>query len=430
MFDCRPLRLAAIPLFIGLLSQSPETRGQDDLDSPPINYSTTPTNDAVARLQKQLEAGEVKLQWDDQHGWLPSVLEALDVSTSSQLLVFSKTSLQTTKISPRRPRAIYFNDEAYIGAVQNGGVIELSAVDPKQGAMFYSLDQEHTEVPKLRLTSDKCLACHDSRRTQSVPGYFLRSVYPSESGHPHFELGTTTTDQTTDFRKRFGGWYITGQHGDLRHQGNVIADKDAQPPINTEEGANVTELSQYFDTDDYLTPHSDLVAAMVLEHQAQMHNYITRATYEARRVEHYDATWNKMLERPADFRSDVSKRRLAAAGEDLLKHLLFSGEFRLASPISGTSDFAEEFQSLGPRDSQGRSLRDLDLHNRLFKYPCSFLIYSDTFAAIPPLMRTYIDRRLDEILSGKDQSAEFSHLSPADRTAIREILAATLPSQQ
>ncbi len=400
--------------------------GQDDLNQPPINYNTTPVNDAIARLKKQLDAGEVKLQWDEQHGWLPAVLEALEIPTSSQLLVFSKTSLQTSKISPRRPRAIYFNDEAYVGAVQHGGVIELSAVDPQQGAMFYSLDQEESEAPRLRLTSDKCLACHDSRRTQDVPGYFLRSVYPSKSGHPHFELGTTTTDQTSDFRERFGGWYITGQHGDLRHRGNAIADKDSQSPIDVEQGANVAQLSSHIDTEDYLTPHSDLVAAMVLEHQAQMHNLITRATYEARRVEHYDAMWNKMLDRPADFRSEVSERRIAAAGEDLLEYLLFSDEYRLTSPISGTSDFAAEFQAHGPRDSRGRSLRELDLQTRLFKYPCSFLIYSDSFAAIPPVMREYIDRRLEEILSGDDRSPEFAHLSSQDRAAIREILADTL----
>lgn len=414
-----------VVLTVCLLPGSP-VRSQDDINQPPINYDSTPADDAIARLQQRLESGEVEFQWDERHGWLPSLLEALEISTSSQLLVFSKTSLQTSKISPRRPRAIYFNDEAYVGAVQHGGVLELSAVDPQQGAMFYSLDQKQKDLPRIKLTSDKCLACHESRRTQGVPGYFLRSVYPSKSGHPHFDLGTITTDQTTDFRERFGGWYLTGEHGDLRHRGNVIADKEANPPINVEAGANITDLSNLIDTDDYLTAHSDLVAAMVLEHQAQMHNFITRATYEARRVAHYDGMWNKILERPEGFISDVSKRRIAAAGEELLEYLLFSGEARLTSPISGTSDFGAEFQAIGPRDSKGRSLRDLDLHTRLFKYPCSFLIYSDSFAAIPQVMRDYLDRRLDEILDGEDTTGKFAHLTEADRAAIREILAETL----
>ncbi len=406
-----------------------QSLAQEDLDRPPINYSTAPTNDAIVRLQKQLEDGEAKLQWDKQHGWLPSVLELLEIPRSSQLLVFSKTSLQLAKISPHRPRALYFNDEAYVGSVQFGDILEVSAVDPQQGAIFYALDQKQTATPRFRRTDGECLNCHHSRRTQDVPGYLVRSVYPADNGHPHFELGTTTTDQTTAFRERFGGWYVTGQHGTLRHRGNSTADKDADPPIDPELGANVTDLSGRLNTDRYLTPDSDLVALMVLEHQAQMHNFITQANYEARKAAHYDRTWNKVLERPAEHTSEVSQRRIASAGEKLLRYLLFSGEFKITSPITGTSKFAAEFESHGPRDSQGRSLREFDLEARLFKYPCSFLIYSDSYAALPATVRGYVDRRLQEVLSGEDQSAEFAHLSPTDRAAIREILAETLPSQ-
>lgn len=401
---------------------------QDDIDSPPINYATTETRDAVAQLKDQLDRGEVTLQWDEQHGWLPSVLKLLDVPLTSQTLVFSKTSLQTAKISPRRPRALYFGDDVYVGAVQYGDLIELSAVDPHQGATFYSLDAEYSEKPRLRRTSNACLACHESARTQQVPGYLVRSVYPSKSGHPHFELGTTTTDQTSAFHERFGGWYVTGRHGELRHRGNVIADKEAKPPLDMDAGANVTELASRLKVDRYLTPHSDLVALMVLEHQAQMHNFITRANYEGRRATHYDATWNKLFERPEGTQSDVSKRRIASAGEKLLQYLLFSDEFVLTSPVSGTSDFAAEFQARGPRDSQGRSLRDFDLQTRMFKYPCSYLIYSDSFAALPDNIRAYVDRRLREILNDEDQSPAFKHLSSSDRQAIHEILTDTLPT--
>jgi len=415
------LPLATLPLAIQ------PACAEEDLDGPPINYSSAPTHDAVAQLQRDLDAGEAELHWDEQHGWLPSLLELLEIPRSSQLLVFSKTSLQLTKISPRRPRALYFNDEAYVGSVQYGDIIELSAVDPEQGAIFYSLAQEQTDSPQLRRSDGDCLSCHYNRRTQDVPGYLVRSVYPAKSGHPHFALGTTTTDQTTRFKERFGGWYVTGQHGELRHRGNAIADEKANPPIDFESGANVNDLSRRLKTDRYLTPHSDLVALMVLEHQSQMHNHITRANYEARRVEDYDATWNQILKRPAGSRSKVSQRRIAAAGEALLEYLLFSEEFKLTSPIAGSSEFATEFQTLGPFDSQGRSLREFDLQSRLFKYPCSFLIYGDSFTSLPPLIRTYIARRLHEILSGADQSPEFSHLSPADRTAIFEILNETLP---
>ena len=173
--------------------------GQDDINQPPINYSSAPTSDAIARLQQKIDSGEVKLEWDEQHGWLPSVLEQLKILRSSQLLVFSKTSLQLTKISPRKPRVLYFNDEVYVGSVQSGDLLEVSAVDPQQGAIFYALDQKDSDKPKFNRSDNDCLTCHQNRRTQDVPGYLVRSVYPSKNGHPHFELGTTTTDQTTDF---------------------------------------------------------------------------------------------------------------------------------------------------------------------------------------------------------------------------------------
>jgi hypothetical protein len=67
----------------------------------------------------------------------------------------------------------------------------------------------------------------------------------------------------------------------------------------------------------------------------------------------------------------------------LLRSMLFSDEARLEAPMRGTSTFASEFAATGPRDSAGRSLKDLDLNHRLFRYPCSFLIYSDAFNALP-----------------------------------------------
>ncbi len=400
---------------------------QGDHNGPPINYEKSQPRDKVAQLNERLKKGASRLEWDEKYGWLPSLLKNLKVSETSQTLVFSKTSLQIRKISPRRPRALYFNDEVYVGTVQHGDVIELSAVDPSLGAVFYSLDAKRSPTPAIRRTSSDCLSCHASGRTDRVPGYLVRSVFPSASGHPHFDLGTTTTDQTSDFRERFGGWYVTGKHGSMRHRGNEIADRDAKPPIDTEAGANVTDLSKRITTAKYLTPHSDLVALMVLQHQATMHNLITRASYEGRRAAHYDTVWNKTLERPAEHVSETSQRRIAAAGEKLLEHLFFSGEFRLTAPIEGTSDFANEFESKGRRDKRGRSLRDFDLQTRMFKHPCSFLIHSDSFKALPGNVRQYIDKRLHEILSDDDDSPAFTHLSTNDKTVIREILADTLP---
>ncbi|MEQ8211734.1 MAG: hypothetical protein RH917_18190 [Lacipirellulaceae bacterium] len=408
-------------------ARCPVVGANDDIDQAPIHYSTAKVNDSVAQLQARLDAGEVKLQWDKRRGWLPSVLEELGISQHSQLLVFSKTSLQVHEISPQTPRALYYNDDAYVGYVQRGDILEVSAVDPVQGAIFYSLEQRETERPKFIRDTGACLACHHGDRTRDVPGYLVRSVFPDRRGHPLLSLGSDTTDATTPLEKRFGGWYVTGEHGQMRHRGNATL-LDEEGEIDTQKNSNLLSLKKRVSTRAYLTPHSDVVALMVLEHQSQMHNAITRASYEARQAAHYDAIWNKILEKPADHVHDVSQRRLRKAAEELVECLLFSSEYQLESPVAGTSDFAEQFEKLGPRDAQGRTLREFDLKTRLFKYPCSYLIYSDSFAALPESIRTIVDQRLHEILSGEDQSEAFAHLSSKDRQSIQQILVETLKS--
>ena len=399
---------------------------QSDFEAPPINYHTATANDAVERLSQAIESGERQLHWDEKSGWLSSILKELDVPVSSQTLVFSKTSLQISRITPSRPRALYFNDDVYVGWVQEGDVVELGAVDSQIGPVFYSVAQDPDKPPTILRDRGRCIVCHASSRTQNVPGFLIRSVFPSNNGTPHYGLGTTTTDHTTDMAKRFGGWYVTGKHGLMRHLGNAIADEASPLPIDPEPGANLDSLDNLIDTDPYLTSTSDLVALMVLEHQSQMHNLITRAVYEARWAAHQDQIMSQLLDRPADYVSDSAKRRIASAGDKLLEYMLFTDEFALTSPIVGSSSFAKEFEQRGIKDDSGRSLREFDLKTRLFKYPCSFLIHSDSYAAIPQEVRDHVENRLARILVGQDESEEFDHLSEQDRRAIAEILSDTL----
>lgn len=396
----------------------------------PINYGKVETDDPVARLQQRIEADEVTLTYDDEHGYLKSLLKHLEIDTSSQVLVKSKTSFQLRKINPRRPRALYFNDETSIGWVQRGDVIEVMTTDPVQGEVFYTLSQEKQAKPQFIRDRGQCIVCHASSRTQGVPGGLVRSVFVSASGQPHFGSGTFTIDHRSPFEDRWGGWYVSGTHGTMRHMGNVIS-KDRQNPhqLDREAGANVTDLSERLNVSPYLTPHSDIVALMVLEHQTQMQNYLTLASYEARSAAHQDGIMNEALERPEDHVSDSAKRRVASAGDKLLEYMLFAEEFPLTSPVKGTSGFAEEFQAKGPRDSKGRSLRDFDLSTRMFKYPCSYLIYSPSFDRLPTAVKRYVSNRLKAILTGEDEDEDgtFDHLSMEDRRAILEILEETKP---
>jgi hypothetical protein len=355
-----------------------------------------------------------------------ALLEALDVPVSSQTLVFSKTSLQRERIGPRTPRALYFNDDVYIGFCQHGDVLEISAADPQLGAVFYTLDQDPV-APKLMRHTDACLQCHGSPQTRGIPGHVLRSVYPDRSGTPVLSLGSFRIDQTTPFAQRWGGWYVTGTHGQQKHLGNFLVRREREPEqIDNAAGLNLTSLAERIDVSAYPAPGSDLVALMVLEHQTEMHNLITRASFLARQALHEEAELNRELGRPSDYRSETTWRRLKNAGDPLVRYLLFSKEAALTEPIRGVSAFAEEFAQRGPRDAQGRSLRQLDLEKRLFRHPCSYVVYSDAFAALPAPMKNYVYERLLDVLKGRDYSGDFDHLSAADRLAIYEILVGTL----
>lgn len=412
-------------VWLVLLGMVPVAAAQDDFDRPPIEYSQSPAENPVSALAEKLERGEAQLEYDNDKGYLESLLKALDVPTSSQMLVFSKTSLQRQRIAPRTPRALYFNDDVYIGYCHLGDVIEISVADPKLGTVFYTLDQEESSKPPLTRQTDNCLICHGSSNTGHVPGHVVRSVFADASGQPVLSSGSFRIDHTSPLEQRWGGWYVTGTHGSMKHMGNHVAKTRTPEEEDNSANLNLTDVSDRFYRDGYLTPHSDIVALMVMEHQTMCHNLLTKANFTARQAMHYEESLNRELGKPADHRWDSTTSRIRSTGEPLVKCLLFSGEAKLTAPIAGTSGFAEEFAARGPRDDQGRSLRTFDLQTRLFKYPLSYLIYSKSFDALPEPMKDYVWRRLHEVLSGEDTSEDFAHLSAADRQAILEILRAT-----
>lgn len=400
----------------------------DDFEREPIRYSEATPDNCITRLQQRMDSGEAKLEYEPHFGYLKSLLRELKVSTSTQTLVFSKTSLQRQKIAPRAPRSLFFNDDVYVGFCQNGEVLEISAVDPQLGTVFYVLDQEESEPPKILRQTDNCLLCHGSSQTLGVPGHLIRSVFPDAGGSPILSAGTYRIDQTSPLEKRWGGWYVTGEHGSQKHLGNlVIRGQQVKEPVDNSQGMNLTDLSKRFHTENFLTPNSDIVALMVFEHQAMAHNLLTQANFTARQAAHYEAMLNKELGEPEDHRWQSTASRIKSVGEPLVKYFLFSGEAKLTEPIRGNTNFTQEFAAGGQRDSQGRSLRDFDLEQRIFKYPCSYLVYSESFRVLPQEMRDYIWTRFAEILSGRDESPAFSHLSRTDRDSIREILRDTHP---
>ena len=395
----------------------------DEFEREPILYSQSTPENRISRLQQRLDQGELILTHDEKKSYLPALLQALDVPVESQMLVFSKTSLQLQRISPRTPRAIYFNDDVYVGFCQSGDVIEISAVDPQLGTVFYTLDQRESEKPLFERRTDNCLVCHSSSRTEGVPGHLVRSLYVDAGGQPLLSAGSRMVDHTTPIEQRWGGWYVTGTHGSQKHLGNlVVRGRDVEEPVDNSAGQNVQELKERLNVDRYVSPHSDIAALMVLEHQVLVHNRIVKAGFDTRQALDYDVMMNRTLGNPEGTRLESTKRRIKSTGDRLVDALLLVNEAKLTEVIKGTSGYAEQFAAAGPHDPQGRSLRELDLTTRLFKHPCSYLIYSEAFDGLPVESRDYVWQRLFDILSGQDQSAKFAHLSQDDRQAILDIL--------
>jgi len=390
------------------------------LDHPAILYAGA-TTDPVGRLAKRLAAGQLKLDYaPNGWGYLPALLKELGIPADSQVLVFSRTSIQVERISPRTPRAIYFNDDSSIGYVQNGEVLELTSLDPRQGVILYSLDPARSPRPVIARRDD-CLRCHQGPVTLAVPGLLISSVHPSAG--PGQEHGNAMmTDHRTPFNQRWGGWYVTGTHGAQTHLGNnrALADPIHPGPASLEGTQNVTDLSPWFDTSRYLVPTSDLVALLVLEHQTRMTNLLIRIGWDARIAQHDGA----LVTQGAQLNAEI---------DELVAYMLFGDEAPLRQPVAGVSGFSKTFQQRGPRDKQGRSLRDFDLQTRLFRYPLSYMIYSPAFDGLPGLVRDRIYRRLYEILTGQDSSASvgglsLKNLSADDRRAILEIVRETKPN--
>jgi hypothetical protein len=380
-----------------------------ELDHPAIGYRIASRTDPVAQLAERLLAGTAKLTYDGPSGYLRSLLTALDVPVESQIAVFSKTSLQGSRINPSNPRTIFFNDTVSV-AWMRGGFIEIAAQDPVQGIGFYLLPQEAGMSPRP-FPDGQCLGCHYSAAAEGVPGLLLRSIPTAADGAPLPWLGNATMDHRTPAAERWGGWYVTGRHGSQPHLGNLtLPDRGAQQLPAWNPSRTLTTLAGKFDTGAYLSPHSDIVALLVFQHQARVMNLLTRVGWLARLT-------------AAQNPPPGVDARLAPSINELVDYMLFVGEAPLED-VSGTSGFAERFTAGGPRDEKGRSLRDLDLKRRLMRYPCSYMVYAAAFDSLPDSAREMVYRRMKRILSGEERDQRYAHVA-ANGSATIEILRGT-----
>ena len=370
------------------------------INHPAIRYSTTDATTVVEALNRKLADKSASLTFDPQSGYLKSVLELLRVPVESQVLVYTQTSLQAQHITMANPRAIYFNDNVSVGFVRGGGLLEIVAQDPVLGSVFYVVHQEPAAAPTFG-REQQCLRCHLSWDTLGVPGQTILSTFPRKDVNDY--ANGFTVDHFRPIEDRWGGWYVTGKRVPAKHAGNLplfMPKRVESPPP-----AKVS-LAGQIDLSGYPTPYSDIVALMVMEHQAHLFNLFTRATWESR---------------------VGVESRVAEASAAIADYMLFVDEAPITGgPIEGSSGFAEKFTAAGPRDAKGRSLRDLDLQTRLQKFPLSYMIYSPSFQALPSQVKNQVMERINRVLAGDDADKKYAHLTPALRQAIAEILKATL----
>jgi hypothetical protein len=406
-----------------------------DADYPLIGYSDRPTHNAIARLQERLERGEIHLKFVPGRGYLDSVLQALGIDRSSQTLVYSKTSLQFELISAATPRAIYFDEDTYVAWPPETKFLEISTMDSVLGPVFYTLPNTDPARTRFDRETLRCLTCHDtfSLMGGGVPRFLFMSSPVTVSGEPlTSDISIETTD-STPIEERWGGWYVTGKPDHLVHLGNIQASDPVKSPttfanLKVSRPGTLEKLDGLFDTRPYLTNHSDVVALLVLEHQVYIENLIARANFKARTLvaRENDGQVNDSLtwaQLPPKAQPIVK-----AMLEPLVKALLLVDAAPLPGRITGNSGFDSWFQAQGPRDRQGRSLRELDLKTRLFRYPLSYMVYSAGFDGLPAYAREYVYRRLADVLSGRDRSASYARLSDADRATLLEILTQTKPA--
>ena len=382
-------------------------------EDPAIKYSSAPLKNAVVEVNRKIEEGVIQLTYEGRGGFLRSALDALEIPADSQLLVFSRDSLQGKLINEQNPRALYFNDRVALGWVRDGDFIEVAAHDDTAGVVFYTLEQRSGPVnrPPQFMRAFRCLGCHSAGDTLGVPGLLMFSTaFPDD---PQLPGVPRRVDHSDALSRRFGGWFVTGSTGSSRHMGNNVA------ALRSRTNGELASTEGMFDSDGYRTMSSDIVAHLVFTHQAGMTNLLTRAAWEARAAD--------PLLHPPFASSPEDDARIASMmfgiASEVVDYLLFIDEAKLSDRVRGGSGFVERFSVLGPRDRKGRSLRELDLTRRLMKYPCSYMIYSPAFDALPPGARDPIYRRLWEVLSGQERAERYrSALSLADRQAIVEIL--------
>lgn len=311
-------------------------------------------------------------------------------------------------ISPANPRALYFNEDVYVGFIP-GGKIEILSLDPELGGIFYIFPIPRAGEAVQPERSARCMNCHSGADSRYVPGLVLQSVVPAPGGGSLDAFRKEETGHQIPYDQRFGGWYVTGQGALTNHWGNLIGRMR-----DGEISKQMIEPGERCDFGKYLLPKSDLLAHLLLEHQAGFVNRVVEASYRTRYLLHTSEGRLKAAQ----------NAELDAQARELVRYILFAEEPPLPKGgIGSDSSLKTAFLRNRRAASNGRSLKDFQLRERLFEHRCSYMIYSPVFTALPSEMKTRVIRLLDDALRNEDKT--YTHLAPEEKRMIRTILEET-----
>ena len=398
--------LALMPMLL-VIPTAEAAKRLRDFEKPPHNYWQRAPQDRFTKIKTALETGKLPLDRTSEKAFVVSLLKALEISPATQTLVYSTTSLQLSRISPRNPRALYFNEDVYVGWVPRGQ-IEIASIDPALGGIYYIFDIPRGPVPIRIERSARCFNCHAEFENGRVPGLLLKSVVPGPGGGSLESFHGDITGHSIPLKDRFGGWHLTGKHGITDHWGNMVG---TLSPAGLKKSANPP--GRQFRWESYPVSTSDVLAHLLHEHQIGFVNRAVKATYETRSA-------------LAAGNVGDTKAIIAKYSALLTRYLLFADEAKFpAGGIGGDALLKKDFAKRARRTKAGLSLRDFDLHTRMFKHRCSYMIHSAAFTGLPAPLKQQIFAELRAALNPAKPHLASAHLPDAEKRAIAAILTAT-----
>lgn len=405
-----------------LSATSLRSQAFNDFLVPPHDYNSIRGRDAMSRLIERASAGGYAFGEETGLPLLRRVLAELGIPESSQVLLFSKTSLQREYIDPENPRAIFFNENGYVSWMPDG-LIEVLMFDPDAGGLFFieELPEERSDPRVAFVKSRGCTGCHSGSVTNFLPGPMARSGYVDAGGKRIGSIpGHIRMNHGVPLADRWGGFYVTGAHASLGHLGNALARKEqGKTVLDRPEAPVLSELSGLFDVSRYPRRDADALALLLFDHQIEAHNLLMELRYRWRLVEYERA-------KSGGEASTIAMEGLERGLRRVVRYLLFADEAPLdGAALAVSSDSRRDFLASRRTDPEGRSLRDLDLGERMFSHRLSYMIDSQAFAEAPRDMRALVYEQLGGILLPEVAPDDFDYFDEGEREAIVSILRAT-----